>query len=46
MSATLDDLVNVENDFEKGAAQGSQEALQVISLAAGAWLREARHASR
>jgi uridine phosphorylase len=37
---------NVENDFEKGAAQGSQDALQVINLAARAWLREARHASR
>ena len=29
---------NVENDFEKGAAQGSQSALQVIHLAATAWL--------
>ncbi len=35
---------NVENDFEKGAAQGSHGALQVIHLAATAWL--ARAASR
>ena len=32
---------NVENDFEKGAAQGSQSALQVIHLAATAWLARA-----
>lgn len=29
---------NVENDFEKGAAQGSQAALHVIHLTATAWL--------
>lgn len=29
---------NVENDFEKGVAQGSQSALQVIQLTATAWL--------
>ena len=31
-------LGNVENDFEKGVAQGSQSALQVIQLTATAWL--------
>jgi uridine phosphorylase len=29
---------NVENDFEKGEAQGSLDAIQVISQAAEAWL--------
>jgi uridine phosphorylase len=29
---------NVENDFEKGAAQGSHDVLQVIHLTAMAWL--------
>ena len=29
---------NVENDFEKGEAQGSQDAVDVISRAAEAWL--------
>ncbi len=29
---------NVKNDFEKGASQGSYSALQVIHLAATAWL--------
>ena len=29
---------NVENDFEKGVAQGSLDALQVIGLAARGWL--------
>lgn len=29
---------NVENDFEKGAAQGGQAALQVVHLTATAWL--------
>ncbi len=29
---------NVENDFEKGEAQGSRDALEVISQAAEAWL--------
>ena len=29
---------NVENDFEKGEAQGSLDAIEVISRAAGAWL--------
>ena len=32
---------NVENDFEKGAAQGSHDALQVIRLTATAWLARA-----
>ncbi len=32
---------NVENDFEKGAAQGSHSALQVVHLAATAWLARA-----
>ena len=30
---------NVENDFEKGEAQGSRDAIDVISLAADAWLK-------
>ena len=29
---------NVENDFEKGVAQGSLDALQVVELAARGWL--------
>lgn len=29
---------NVENDFEKGEQQGSLDAIEVISQAAGAWL--------
>lgn len=29
---------NIDNDFEKGAAKGSLEALQVITLAVEAWL--------
>ena len=29
---------NVENDFEKGEAQGSLDAIEMISQAAGAWL--------
>jgi uridine phosphorylase len=29
---------NIENDFEKGAAQGSLDALRVIELAARGWL--------
>jgi uridine phosphorylase len=29
---------NVENDFEKGEAEGSLDAIQVISQAAEAWL--------
>ena len=29
---------NVENDFEKGEAQGSLDAVEVISQAAKAWL--------
>jgi uridine phosphorylase len=29
---------NVENDFEKGEAQGSLDAIEVISQAAKAWL--------
>lgn len=37
---------SVENDFEKGAAQGSQDALQVIGLAASSWLQTMGHASR
>jgi uridine phosphorylase len=32
---------NVGNDFEKGAAQGSHSGLQVIHLAATAWLDRA-----
>ena len=28
---------NVENDFEKGEAQGSQDAMEVITKAARAW---------
>ncbi len=32
---------SVENDFEKGAAQGSHSAWQVIHLAATAWLARA-----
>jgi uridine phosphorylase len=32
---------NVENDFEKGAAQGSHSALQIIYLTAAAWLARA-----
>ncbi len=37
---------NVENDFEKGAAQGSHEALQVIRLVAKRWLERVGDASR
>lgn len=37
---------NVENDFEKGAAQGSHDALQVIHLVAQRWLERVDHASR
>lgn len=37
---------NVENDFEKGAAQGSHDALQVIRLVAQRWLEKVNHASR
>ena len=29
---------NVENDFEKGEAQGSLDAIEVLSQAAKAWL--------
>jgi hypothetical protein len=29
---------NVDNDFEKGEAQGSLDAVEVISQAAKAWL--------
>ncbi len=29
---------NVENDFEKGEAQGSQDAIEVLSQAAESWL--------
>jgi len=29
---------NIENDFEKGEAQGSLDALDVLSRAAKAWL--------
>ena len=29
---------NVENDFEKGEAQGSLDAIKVIAQAASAWL--------
>jgi uridine phosphorylase len=32
-------LGSVENDFEKGVAQGSLDALQVIELAANGWLK-------
>ncbi len=31
---------NVENDFEKGEAQGSRDAIEVISLAAEAWINQ------
>ncbi len=37
---------NVENDFEKGVAQGSLDALQVISLAAHSWLNQVGDAAR
>lgn len=37
-------LGNVENDFEKGAAQGSHSALHVIRLTATAWLARAASA--
>jgi len=37
---------NVENDFEKGAAQGSHDSLQVIRLVAQRWLERGDHASR
>jgi hypothetical protein len=29
---------NIENDFEKGEAQGSSDAIEVITKAARAWL--------
>ncbi len=29
---------NIENDFEKGEAQGSTDAIEVITQAAGVWL--------
>ena len=32
---------NVENDFEKGAAQGSHNALHIVHLTATAWLARA-----
>lgn len=31
-------MAHIEGDFEKGIAGGSQEALQVIALAARAWM--------
>jgi hypothetical protein len=31
-------MASVEGDFEKGAANGSQDALQVVDLIARAWL--------
>ena len=37
---------NVENDFEKGVAQGSLDALQVISLAAHGWLNQVGDTAR
>lgn len=37
---------NVENDFEKGAAQESHDALHVIGLAARSWLSQVSHAAR
>ena len=30
-------MARAEDDFEKGAAGGSQDALQVVALAAHAW---------
>lgn len=39
-------LGNVENDFEKGVAQGSHDALQVIRLIAHHWLEKGAHATR
>jgi hypothetical protein len=30
----------IEGDFDKGAADGAEETLQVISIAAGRWYEE------
>jgi uridine phosphorylase len=32
---------NIEGDFEKGVADGSQDALQIIALTAKAWASKA-----
>ena len=38
-------MENVENDFEKGEAQGSLDAMEVITKAARAWLARSRDKS-
>jgi uridine phosphorylase len=40
-----DQMGNVLNDFEKGEAQGSLDAIEVISKAAQAWLGSMRRSS-
>ena len=37
---------NVENDFEKGAAQGSLDALRVIGLVTHGWMNQVGNAAR
>jgi uridine phosphorylase len=34
-------MARIEGDFEKGAAGGSQDALQIVSLVSRAWMRAA-----
>jgi uridine phosphorylase len=38
-------MASAEGDFEKGAAGGSQEALQVVALVARAWMNQAKERS-
>jgi uridine phosphorylase len=38
-------MARAEGDFEKGAAGGSQEALQVVALVARAWMNQAKERS-